>query len=246
MPSKSKSLVCTAALLLVWLGLAVAQEPQPPKNESQPEASSPKQPSPEKAAPQTTEPQGTEPQPVAPSPAKPDAQAPKEQTTPAPQEQPPATVPAAPQQQAPSVHSKPHPARTASSKKAPTKAKKTSRKTSATRSRASQAQKTGTAQPDKVVVRNGSVKDSSVLLSPALSQEQNSHDRKNTDQLLATTDGNLKRMEGRQLTASQQSTIDQIRSYMRQAKLAADAGDPARAHTLASKAHLLSDDLAKP
>jgi hypothetical protein len=106
--------------------------------------------------------------------------------------------------------------------------------------------KTDTAQTGKVVVRNGSARDSSVQLSPALSQEQESHNRENTDQLLATTDHNLKRVEGRQLTASQQSTLDQIRSYMRQAKLAADAGDLARAHTLAFKAHLLSDDLAKP
>jgi len=239
-----KSIVCTTALLLVWQGLATAQEQQPPKSEPQPEASSPKQPAPEKAPPQVTEPQGAEPQPVAPSPSKPDAAAPKDQTTPAPQEQPLAATPPAPQQPEPAPKCKPQTARTASSKKkAP---KKAARKTSSAHSRASQTQKSGTAQTGKVVVRNGSARDSSVQLSPALTQEQESHNRENTDQLLATTDDNLKRVEGRQLTASQQSTIDQIRSYMRQAKLAADAGDLARARTLAFKAHLLSDDLAKP
>jgi hypothetical protein len=238
-----KSIVCATALLLIWPGLAITQEQQPPKSEPQPEASSPNQPAPEKT-PSQTEPQGAEPQPTAPSPAKPDAAAPKDQTIPAPQEQPPATVPAAPQQPEPAAKAKPQPTRTASSKRKPPK--KTVKKTSAAHSSAIQTDKPGTAPPDKVVVRNGSAKDSSVQLSPALSQEQESHNRENTDQLLATTDDNLKRVEGRQLTASQQSTIDQIRSYMRQAKLAADAGDLARAHTLAFKAHLLSDDLAKP
>jgi hypothetical protein len=244
MLKKFKSIVCATALLLIWPGLAVTQEQQPPKSEPQPEAASPTQPAPEKTPPQTAEPQGGEPQPTTPSPAKPEATAPKDQTTPMPQEQPPATAPAAPQQPEPAAKAKPQPARTASSKKKATK--KTAKKTSAAHSSTSQTQKPGTGPPDKVVVRNGSARDSSVQLSPALSQEQESHNRENTDQLLATTDDNLKRVEGRQLTASQQSTIDQIRSYMRQAKLAADAGDLARAHTLAFKAHLLSDDLAKP
>jgi outer membrane biosynthesis protein TonB len=244
MLKKFKSIVCATALLLIWPGLAVTQEQQPPKSEPQPDAASPTQPAPEKAAPQATEPQGAEPQPEAPSPTKPDAAAPKDQTTPPPQEQPPATAPAAPQQPESAAKAKPQPTRTASSKKKATK--KTAKKTSATHSGESQTEKPGTAQTGKVVVRNGGARDSSVQLSPVLTQEQESHNRENTDQLLATTDDNLKRVEGRPLTASQQSTIDQIRSYMRQAKLAADAGDLARAHTLAFKAHLLSDDLAKP
>ncbi len=65
------------------------------------------------------------------------------------------------------------------------------------------------------------------------------------DQLLATADDNLKRVAGQQLTEAQRSTVDQIRTYMRQAKSAADAGDLARAYTLALKAHLLSVDLTK-
>jgi hypothetical protein len=52
-------------------------------------------------------------------------------------------------------------------------------------------------------------------------------------------------LASRQLSPAEQSTVDQIHSYMRQAKSAADSGDLARAHTLAFKAHLLSDDLAK-
>jgi hypothetical protein len=99
-------------------------------------------------------------------------------------------------------------------------------------------------QSGKVVVRNGGAKGDSPQLSPGMTQEQALHQRENTNQLLATTDANLKRIAGRQLNAAQQSTLDQIHSYLRQAKAASDAGDVARAHTLAFKAHLLSDELA--
>lgn len=101
------------------------------------------------------------------------------------------------------------------------------------------------AQPGKVVVRNGGVKDTPPQLSPAMPQEQQLHDRENTAQLLSTTDANLKTVAGRQLSPAQQSMLDQIHTYVHQAKEASDSGDLARAHTLAYKAHLLSDELAK-
>lgn len=100
-------------------------------------------------------------------------------------------------------------------------------------------------EPGKVVVRNGGANDEVIHLSPGAPQEQNAHNRENTAQLLATADENLKRLASRQLSPAEQSTVDQIHSYMRQAMSAADSGDLARAHTLAFKAHLLSDDLAK-
>jgi hypothetical protein len=37
--------------------------------------------------------------------------------------------------------------------------------------------------------------------------------------------------------------LDQIHTYVRQSKAASDSGDLTRAHTLAYKAHLLSDEL---
>lgn len=104
--------------------------------------------------------------------------------------------------------------------------------------------KSTTSQSGKVVVRNGGAKGDAPQLSPGMSQEQALHQRENTAQLLATTDANLKRIAGRQLTPAQQSTLDQIHSYLRQVKAASDSGDVARAHTLAFKAHLLSDELA--
>ncbi len=103
---------------------------------------------------------------------------------------------------------------------------------------------TAGSQSGKVVVRNGGAKGDAPQLSPGMSQEQALHQRENTTQLLATTDANLKRIAGRPLNPAQQSTLDQIHSYLRQAKAASDSGDVARAHTLAFKAHLLSDELA--
>jgi hypothetical protein len=99
-------------------------------------------------------------------------------------------------------------------------------------------------QSEKVVVRNGGAKDNSGQLTPAMSPDQELHSRENTAQLLATTDSNLKKVTSQQLSTVQQSMLDQIRTYVRQAKAASDSGDLTRAHTLAYKAHLLSDALA--
>ena len=108
------------------------------------------------------------------------------------------------------------------------------------------ARKTQTSfQSGKVVVRNGGTSDPSSQLAPAMSQQQALHQRESTTQLLATTDANLKSVGGRQLTPAQQNMFDQINAYVRQAKAANESGDIDRAHTLAFKAHLLSDELAR-
>ena len=105
--------------------------------------------------------------------------------------------------------------------------------------------KTPQTQSGKVVVRNGGAKEGTPELAPGTSKEQQLHKRENTNQLLATTDANLKSVAGRQLTPAQQSMMEQIRTYMTQSKAASNSGDLDRAHTLAYKAHLLSDELAK-
>jgi len=69
--------------------------------------------------------------------------------------------------------------------------------------------------------------------------------RHNAEQLLGATDDKLKQLEGRTLDAKQQETVGQIRSYMDGARSALKEGDVRRANTLAQKAHLLSEDLAK-
>lgn len=97
----------------------------------------------------------------------------------------------------------------------------------------------------KVVVRNGGAKEGSAQLTPAISPGQAQNQRASTANLLAVTDANLKRVAGRQLTPAQQSMVDEIRTYMRQAKAAAASADTNRAQTLAYKARLLSDELAR-
>ncbi len=99
--------------------------------------------------------------------------------------------------------------------------------------------------PTKVIVKNGGAPDPSVQLSPGVSADQASHQRQSTDLLLSTTESNLKAAEGRQLNASQQDMVNQIHEYIKQAKASADTGDLHRAHNLAFKAKLLSDELAK-
>jgi len=94
------------------------------------------------------------------------------------------------------------------------------------------------------VVRNGSTSDPTVELSPSRDQQHASQELQKTNQLLATSDANLKKISGRQLSPSQQDTVNQIKSYMEQARKAASSGDLQRAHNLAFKANLLSADLA--
>jgi len=99
--------------------------------------------------------------------------------------------------------------------------------------------------PSKVVVRNGGAKEGPAQLTPAVNPNQAKTQRANTANLLAATDANLKRVAGRQLTPAQQSMVDEINTYMRQARVAAASADTNRAQTLAYKAHLLSNELAR-
>ena len=100
--------------------------------------------------------------------------------------------------------------------------------------------------PTKTVVRNGGTSDPTVDLSPGMSPQQASNQTESTKQLLATSDANLKKITGRQLSPSQQDTVKQINNYMDQAKAAEKVGDVQRAHNLAVKASLLSADLVGP
>ena len=116
--------------------------------------------------------------------------------------------------------------------------KKKSRKHTATARRQA-------ADPGKRVVRNGSTEEPVIQISPGLSDNQASSERENTTQLLSTADTNLQKISGRQLNTTQQDVVSQIRKYMEQSKEAETAGDLQRAHNLALKARLLSDDLVR-
>src|SRR5271166_960016 len=98
--------------------------------------------------------------------------------------------------------------------------------------------------PIKKVVRNGGAPDPTVDLSPGLSPQQAFHQMESANQLLAASTANLKRISGRQLSASQQDAVKQINSYMEQANTAKNDRDFQRAYNLALKANLLSAELA--
>jgi hypothetical protein len=64
--------------------------------------------------------------------------------------------------------------------------------------------------------------------------------------MLGSTEENLKKIAGRQLSSDQQDMVNQIRQFMEQSKKAVGDGDPERARTLAWKAQVLSEELIKP
>ena len=100
--------------------------------------------------------------------------------------------------------------------------------------------------PPKIVVRHGGSNEPSIQLAGGPTAEQAAQQRNAIDQLLGTSDQNLKRAADMQLSAAQQDTVSQTRQFMAQSKAAMAAGDFERARTLAWKAQLLSEDLAKP
>jgi len=75
---------------------------------------------------------------------------------------------------------------------------------------------------------------------------QTSPERDTANQMLGTTEANLKKVAGRQLTPNEQDMVNQARQFMEQSKAAVAAGDLERARTLAWKAQLLSEELIKP
>ncbi len=99
--------------------------------------------------------------------------------------------------------------------------------------------------PTKRVVRDGGTADPTVQLAPGVNQKQASSALQETNHLLDQTEANLKNLASRQLNANQQNVVSQIRQYVDQSRQAAGEGDPARAHNLAVKARLLSEDLLK-
>ena len=99
--------------------------------------------------------------------------------------------------------------------------------------------------PQKIVVRHGGATDPSIQLAGGTPHED-SQEQATANHMLQSTEENLKKLEQRQLSASEQETVTQIRQFMEQSKSALAASDTDRARTLAWKAQTLSDDLVKP
>lgn len=97
----------------------------------------------------------------------------------------------------------------------------------------------------KVVVRHGGTTEPLAQMAPVAPQRQDSAERRKSGQLLTAAESNLKSLTGRKLTADQQTTVTQVRQFMEQSRAALDAGDLTQGLNLASKANVLSEELAK-
>ncbi|HKH99920.1 MAG TPA: hypothetical protein VJ999_12495 [Candidatus Sulfotelmatobacter sp.] len=100
--------------------------------------------------------------------------------------------------------------------------------------------------PAKKIVRQGGASDPNIQLAGGPGGQQASQERATANQMLGATEENLKKIAGRKLSSNQQDVVNQIHQFMEQSKTATAAGDLNRARTLAWKAQMLSEELAKP
>ncbi len=97
-------------------------------------------------------------------------------------------------------------------------------------------------QSSKVVVQQGGEQSSGQI--SAAGPDDDSRSLQTIEELLQSTDSNLRSIS-RQLSDNELAMVEQIRTYMAQARTATTDGDLTRANNLALKAHLLSDELVK-
>jgi hypothetical protein len=101
------------------------------------------------------------------------------------------------------------------------------------------------ATPPRIVIQPGNTTEAGGSISPGeSSHSEDAHRRQTTEQLMNSTEANLKAIK-RVLNPNEQATLQQVRSFMTQAQAAINAQDLVRAHNLAMKAHLLSDELVR-
>jgi hypothetical protein len=100
--------------------------------------------------------------------------------------------------------------------------------------------------PPKTVIREGGTSEPAIQLVGGKGAGQAPQQHSATDDVLDSTEANLKKVAGKQLNASQQEMVNQIQAFIQQSRAALAAGDLERGRNLAQKAHLLSDELVKP
>jgi hypothetical protein len=102
-----------------------------------------------------------------------------------------------------------------------------------------------TAAPKKIVVREGGADEPTTQIVTGMAPEEAERERGEAELILSTTSETLKEIAPRPLDAGQQEVVSQIHNYMKDSRVALKEGDIPRAHTLAIKAGLLADDLAR-
>ena len=101
------------------------------------------------------------------------------------------------------------------------------------------------AAPPRIIIQEGGTTDNPSQVSEVGPHTPGTDQHRTTQQLLDATDNNLRGLT-RALTPDEKAMVEQIRAYMQQSRDATKDGDGVRAHNLALKAHLLSDELVKP
>lgn len=102
-----------------------------------------------------------------------------------------------------------------------------------------------TTTTSKLVIQEGTTPNSQGELAAGVGlNDSSSHAKQTTEQLLQAAQGNLNGIN-RPLSPEEQAMVAQIKDYMTQAHKATDDSDTVRAHNLALKAYLLSDELVK-
>ena len=100
-------------------------------------------------------------------------------------------------------------------------------------------------ETSKLVIQEGSAPNSQGQLAAGVGMEDSSsHNKQTTEQLLQSTQANLNSIN-RPLSPEEQAMVAQIKDYMAQSVKATKDSDTVRAHNLALKARLLSDELVK-
>jgi hypothetical protein len=90
-----------------------------------------------------------------------------------------------------------------------------------------------------------SLPDTAGVISPTMPHSDELHHRLTTVQLIQSTEDNLKNLN-RRLSDDDKAVVEQIKNYLAQSRTATSENDVIRAHNLALKAHLLSDELVRP
>jgi hypothetical protein len=100
--------------------------------------------------------------------------------------------------------------------------------------------------PPKVVVKpeDTAAGPTPGLISPGPARPDPARDQATTEQLLQSAEANLNGIK-RQLSEDEHAIVTQIHDYVSQSRQATKENDAVRAHNLALKAQLLSDDLAR-
>lgn len=101
--------------------------------------------------------------------------------------------------------------------------------------------------PSRVVIKPDDATNGPIpgVISPGSAQPDVARDQATTEQLLQSTENNLSNVLKRQLSQDEQAVVNQIHDYVNQSRQATKDNDLVRAHNLALKAQLLSDELAR-